>query len=122
MWLTPALELMKYLVPLVIATTSSPAPRRQSKRVSHVVALRSFVAGEGGGKGEEGAEVVGVAFVSDGESAVAEQPCDRSFDHPTVFAQLLAGLDAFAGDPDDDAPVADPLPQGGVVIVDQEVR
>ena len=50
-----------------------------------------------GGEGEEGAEVVGVAVVSDGESVVAEQPGDGSFDHPTVFAEFLAGLDAFAG-------------------------
>jgi hypothetical protein len=33
-----------------------------------------------------------------------------------VFAQLLAGLDAFAGDSDDDAAVADPRPQFGVVV------
>jgi hypothetical protein len=75
-----------------------------------------LVAGECGGESEKGAEVVGVALISDGEAAVAEQPGDRSFDHPTVFAQLLAGLDPFAGDPDDDAAVTDPLPQFGVVV------
>lgn len=84
--------------------------------VSRGLFAEFLVAGEGGGEGEEGAEVVGIAFVSDGESAVTEQPCDRSFDHPTVFAQLLAGLDAFAGDPDGDAAVADPRPQFGVVV------
>jgi hypothetical protein len=65
--------------------------------------LVSFVAGKGGGEGEEGAEVVGIAVISNGESVVAEDPGDGSFDHPTMFAEFLAGLDAFAGDADADA-------------------
>ena len=67
-------------------------------------------------RGEEGAEVVGVALVSDGEAVVTEEPGYWSFDHPTVFAELGVGLDAFAGDADGHAAVADPVPQCGVVV------
>lgn len=60
--------------------------------------------------------MVGVAVVSGGEAVVAEQPGDGSFDHPAVFAQLLARLDAFARDADGDAAVADPGAEVGVVV------
>jgi hypothetical protein len=36
-----------------------------------------------------------------------------SFDHPAVFAELVLGFDAFVGDADLDAAVADPAPQAG---------
>jgi hypothetical protein len=58
-----------------------------------------FEACDGCGEGEEGEEVAGFAFVADGEASVSSQPRDRSFDHPAMSAELLAGLDTFAGDP-----------------------
>lgn len=60
--------------------------------------------------------MVGVAFVSDDEAVVAEQPGDRPFDHPAVFAEFLAGFDALAGDTDANSSVADPLSQFDVVV------
>ncbi|WP_433724458.1 hypothetical protein ACQP0C_27355 [Nocardia sp. CA-129566] len=38
--------------------------------------------------------MVGVAFVSDVQAVVAEQPGDRPLDDPAVFAEFLAGFDA----------------------------
>jgi hypothetical protein len=69
-------------------------------RYTHGRLAESFEAGDGGGEGEECEEVVGFAFVADGESSVSGEPQDSSFDHPAVPAELLAGLDTFAGDPD----------------------
>ena len=60
--------------------------------------------------------MVGLAFVSAGQAAVAEQPGDGSFDHPAVCAESFAGFDAFAGDPNHDAAVAYPPSQVGVVV------
>lgn len=47
-----------------------------------------------------------VAFVADGQAVVAEKPRDRSFDLPSVSAELLVGVDATARDARDDASFA----------------
>jgi len=60
--------------------------------------------------------VVAVSFVSDGESAVAEEPGDGPFDLPTVSAQAFGGLDPGAGDAWDDAPGAQPGKSFGGVV------
>lgn len=49
-----------------------------------------------------------LAFVSDGEPAVAEQPGDRPLDLPAVAAEPFAGLDSRACDPRDQAAVPEP--------------
>jgi hypothetical protein len=49
-------------------------------------------AGDDCGEGEEGAEVVGVAVMADGKSAIAEESGDGSLDHPAVFAELPAAM------------------------------
>ncbi len=67
-----------------------------------------FVAGEGGGEGEEGVEVGGFAFVAQGQAPVSGQPGDRAFDDPSVLAQCVAGVDAFASDAGDDSTVPEP--------------
>lgn len=75
-----------------------------------------LVAGEGCGEAEEGEEVAALAFVSDGEAAVAEQPGNGAFDLPAVPSESLGRLDAGAGDPDRDAAFAQPgAVFGGVV-------
>ena len=45
-----------------------------------------LVAGDGGGELEEYEKVVTVAFVADGQSAVAGEPGDGAFDFPAVSA------------------------------------
>lgn len=60
--------------------------------------------------------MVGVALISDGETAVAEQPGDRPLDHPPVPAEFLAGLDTSAGDTHADAAIADPAAQLDLVV------
>lgn len=52
--------------------------------------------------------MITLAFVSDGEAAVAEEPTDRSLDPPAVTAESFAGLDAGPGDARGDAPLAEP--------------
>lgn len=64
---------------------------------------------EGCGEGEECEEVGGFAFVADGKASAAGEPGDRAFDHPAVAAKLVAGLDAFAGDPHLNSAAANPL-------------
>jgi hypothetical protein len=60
--------------------------------------------------------VAALSLVSDGESAVAEEPGDRSFDLPAMPAEVLAGFDAGPGDTRDDAAAAQPGQSlGGVV-------
>jgi hypothetical protein len=59
---------------------------------------------------------VGVAFVPGGQPAVAEQPGDTAFDHPSVLAEFLAGFDAFAGDAGRDSSLTQPSAQFGDVI------
>lgn len=39
------------------------------------------------------------SFVSDGEASEAVEPGESTFDHPSLAADALAGLDAAAGDP-----------------------
>jgi hypothetical protein len=75
-----------------------------------------LVAGDGSREGEEGQEVAGVTFVAQGQPPVAGQPGERSFDDPPVPAELVTGLDAFAGDADGDAAVAEPGAQVSLVI------
>lgn len=53
-------------------------------------------------------EVAGFAFVAQGQAPVAGQSDDRSFDDPTVLAQFVAGVGAFAGDVGDDPTVPEP--------------
>jgi hypothetical protein len=67
-------------------------------------------------RGQKGTEVVGAAVVPDGQSVITEQPGDRSFDHPAVFAQFRAGLDAFAGDPYGHAVITNPDTEIGLVV------
>jgi hypothetical protein len=50
--------------------------------------------GDRGGELEECQEVLGVAFVADGEAPVASQPGDGAFDLPAVAAESVAGVDA----------------------------
>ena len=68
------------------------------------------------GEGEESAVVAGLAFVADGESAVAEQPGDGAFDDPAVSAESIVGLDALTRDADADVAVAEPLAEVGDVV------
>lgn len=75
-----------------------------------------LVAGECGSEGDEGAEEVGVTFVADGQASVVEQPGDRAFNDPAVFAEFLGGFDAFAGDAGNDPAAAQPVPEFGVVV------
>src|SRR5688500_12432431 len=77
---------------------------------------QSLVAGERRGEGEECGEQPGAALVAAGEPAVAGQPGQRAFDDPAVPAELLAGLDAAAGDPGRDLPGTQPGPQMVVVV------
>ena len=74
------------------------------------------MAGQCCGEGEERVEVGGFVFVADGEAAVAEQPCDGSFDDPAVSAEFVVALDAFACDARDDGAVAEPGAEGGDVV------
>lgn len=67
-----------------------------------------LVAGQCGGKTEEGEEVAAFAFVPHGEAAVAEQPGDGSLDLPPVPSQALGRLDARTRDPRGDAAPAQP--------------
>ncbi|SFD78338.1 hypothetical protein SAMN05421773_13027 [Streptomyces aidingensis] len=60
--------------------------------------------------------MLALAFVPDGEAAVAEEPADRPLDPPAVSAESLAGLDAGAGDPRGDAPAAEPSAVSGGVV------
>jgi hypothetical protein len=69
-----------------------------------------LVAGDRRGEGEECGEQVGVAFVADGEAAVAGEPGDGAFDLPAVSAEALVGVDAAAGDARGDAALAQPGP------------
>lgn len=57
-----------------------------------------------------------LAFVAAVETAASCEPGHRPFYDPTVTAQALGGVDAFACDAVGDAAVAEPLPQVAVVI------
>ncbi len=57
------------------------------------------------GEGEEGVEVGGFAFLPQGQAPVSGQPGAHAFDDPSVLAQCVAGVDAFAGDRGDDSTV-----------------
>lgn len=61
------------------------------------------MASEGCGEAQESEEVAALAFIADGETAVAEQPGDRPLDLPAVSAEPLAGLDARARDARDES-------------------
>ena len=75
-----------------------------------------FIAGQCGCEAEEGQEVCALSFVSDGQAPVAEEPRDRPFDLPAVFAEAFAGFDSGTGDTGDDAAVAQPLQAFGGVV------
>lgn len=49
-----------------------------------------------------------LAFVSDGQAAVAEEPSDRPLDLPAVPTKAFAGLDAWPRDPRDESSLAQP--------------
>jgi len=68
-----------------------------------------FVAGDRGGELEECEEVVGVAFVADGQSAVAGKPGDGAFDLPAVAAESRRILDVTAGNARHDLACSQPL-------------
>ena len=57
-----------------------------------------------------------MTFVADGQASVVEQPGDRAFNDPAVFAEFLGGFDAFAGDAGNDPAAAQPVPEFGVVV------
>lgn len=59
---------------------------------------------------------MGVAFVADGEAAVAAEPGDGAFDLPAVAAEAFAGVDAAAGDAGGDAAFAQPSAVAGGVV------
>lgn len=59
---------------------------------------------------------MGVAFVADGEAAVAAEPGDGAFDLPTVAAEAFAGVDAAAGDARGDAAGTEPAAVFGGVV------
>ncbi len=72
------------------------------------IGLREFlVAGQCCGEGKEAQEVGGPAVVADVEPVVAGQPGDRSSNDPSMPAEAVAALDAFADDPDAEASVSD---------------
>jgi hypothetical protein len=74
------------------------------------------------GDRDEGQEVGGLALVAAVRPAAAGRPGDRALDGPPVPSELLAGLDALAGDAVGDAPLAQPSPQVVVALVGVELR
>lgn len=74
------------------------------------------MAGEGCGYGDEGEKVFGFAFVAAVEPAAASEPGHSALDHPSVAAEPLRGLDAFAGDAVADAALVEPSAQVAVVV------
>lgn len=58
----------------------------------------------------------GFAFVARGQAPVSGEPGHGSFDHPTMLAAFVVGLDALAGDTDRDAAVMDPSSELGLVV------
>lgn len=74
------------------------------------------MAGQGGGEGHECAVQAGVAFVPDGQPAVAGEPGDGPFDDPPVPAEPVRGLDAAAGDTGPDTAGAEHAAQVGIVV------
>lgn len=58
----------------------------------------------------------GLAFVAQGQAPVSGQPGYRAFGDPAVFAEFVAGVDAFVGDKDLDALVAGLASEFGVVV------
>ncbi len=73
-------------------------------------------AGQRCGELEESSEVLAVALVADGQSAVAGEPGQGAFDLPPVTAEALAAVDAAAGDPRNDAPCPQPPAVYGIVV------
>ncbi|NIJ09807.1 hypothetical protein FHU38_000151 [Saccharomonospora amisosensis] len=73
-------------------------------------------AGHGGSELEKCEEVLGFAFVAEGQASVSGEPGDGALDHPAVLAQFLGGFDALAGDPHADAVRCDPAAQRGLVV------
>jgi hypothetical protein len=82
--------------------------RHHLERVSRGEFGELLVAGQCGGKAEEGEEVAAFAFVSHGKAAVAEQPGYGSLDLPPVPSQVLGRLYARARYPGGDAAPAQP--------------
>ena len=60
--------------------------------------------------------MAGVTFVAQVQPPVAGQPGERSFDDPPVPAEFVTGPDAFAGDADGDAAIAEPGARVSLVI------
>lgn len=70
------------------------------------------------GEAEEGKEVTAIAFVLDGEAAIAEQSCDCALDLLPVPSEACGGLETRPGDPGDDAALPQPgRGVGGVVCL-----
>jgi hypothetical protein len=65
---------------------------------------------------EERFQEVGAAFIADRQASVGQQPGQRPLDLPAVAAQPRVGLHSTPGDPRDDAPAAERLPAGPIVI------
>ena len=49
-------------------------------------------------------EQVGASLVAHAKAAAAKQPRERTFDHPPVSTEPLAGVDPTPGDPGSDTP------------------
>lgn len=85
----------------------APTARGAKDGVSRGEFCELLVAGQGCGEAEEGEEMAALAFVSDGEPAVAEQPGDRPLDLPAVAAEPFAALGSRTRDPRDQGAAAE---------------
>src|SRR5436309_10850797 len=78
--------------------------------------LQGVPADEGAAEIEERLKELRVALVAHVEAAEATQPGLGALRHPAVAPQLLAGLDAFAGDAAADPPLAQAGPIGARLV------
>ncbi len=75
-----------------------------------------LVADERGGKVDKGREEVSVAFVADGQTAIADEPGKGAFDLPSMTTEPGGIVDPAAGDTWDDAPAVQPVSVDAVVV------
>lgn len=60
--------------------------------------IERFEADECASEEREGQMNIGTSFVADGEATEPGDPCEGSFDDPTMPAEILAAFDTPAGD------------------------
>lgn len=60
--------------------------------------------------------MAGLAVIANIEAVVAGQPRNRALDHPPVTAEMIGGLDTFAGNTDADTSITDPFTQFSGII------